>query len=135
MTSKPTRIAALVLLGACAARTPTPRAAQPTPAVTARIADGRVSPSMLELPSGGQITFVNHGDRQHQIYSSNCSELSSTVLEPGQSVVAVVGVGPKECNFQDLLAPAAMEYWGTVSVAAPRSRQSTIWYNPGTAGR
>ena len=69
--------------------------------------------------SGGALTFLNGDGRAHQIYSPECPELDSTLLQPGQFYRAALGIGPKVCHYQDLLAPAVAAYAGTVEVRRP----------------
>lgn len=75
-----------------------------------------MTPPSLSVRPTGSVHFVNTDARPHEIYSSDCGELSSTLLEPGDQYLATVGLGPKVCHFQDLLAPGASEYWGTIEV-------------------
>jgi hypothetical protein len=86
---------------------------------TATLDPQGVSPAAIALGAGGALRFVNGDQRPHEIYSSDCSEISTIFLEPGEELSVQVGVGPKTCHFQDILAPAASSYWGTVEVAAP----------------
>src|SRR5262249_42082433 len=93
--------------------------AKPPETATSRLASTGVSPREVAVRAGTYLQFVNDDVRPHEIYSNDCLELGSTALAPGQSFVAAVDVGPKLCHFQDLLAPSASEFWGTVKVAAP----------------
>ncbi|HYR20710.1 MAG TPA: hypothetical protein VEQ15_14540 [Myxococcales bacterium] len=79
-----------------------------------------VSAPALSIESGGALTFVNGDARPHQIYSPDCPELASTALRPGQVYTVTFSAGPKVCHFQDLLAPLAPTYSGTVDVQKPR---------------
>jgi len=92
---------------------------KPAERATSRLAGSGVMPREVAIQPGTYLQFVNDDVRPHEIYSNDCLELGSTALAPGQSFVATVEVGPKLCHFQDLLAPTASEYWGTVKVAAP----------------
>jgi hypothetical protein len=78
-------------------------------------ASGVASPAMI-VESGGTVTFLNGDSRAHQIFSPECPELDSTLLQPGESFRAALGSGPKVCHFQDLLAPSVAAYAGTVEV-------------------
>ena len=78
-------------------------------------ASGLSAPA-LSIESGGALTFVNGDAKPHQIYSPDCPELASTALRPGQVYTATLSAGPKVCHFQDLLAPLATAYYGTVDV-------------------
>jgi len=81
-------------------------------------ANGVSSPA-LSIESGGALTFVNGDAKAHQIYSPDCPELASTALRPGQVYTVMLSPGPKVCHFQDLLAPLASAYSGTVDVQKP----------------
>ena len=77
---------------------------------------GLSSPS-LTLEVGSVLQFVNADSHPHQIYSNDCNELSSTVLQPGEAYNAMLaGIGGKRCHFQDLLAPLSSKYSGTIQV-------------------
>jgi hypothetical protein len=75
-----------------------------------------VSAPALKVEAGGVLQFVNADTRPHQVYSNDCNELSSTVLQPGEGYSAQVGPGDKLCHFQDLLAPQSSSYSGTLQV-------------------
>ena len=78
-----------------------------------------VSAASLSIESGGALTFVNGDAKPHQIYSPDCPELASTALRPGEVYTLAVAPGPKVCHFQDLLAPLASAWSGTVEVQKP----------------
>ncbi len=75
-----------------------------------------VSAPRLIVEAGSVLSFVNADARPHQIYSNDCTELSSTVLNPGDTYSTPLGAGPKVCHFEDLLAPLAAGYSGTLQV-------------------
>ena len=75
-----------------------------------------VSAPTLLVEAGTVIQFINGDARPHQIYSHDCSELSSTILYPGDTYAAGIGLGPKLCHFQDPLSPVSRGYSGTVQV-------------------
>lgn len=86
------------------------------PAPVERLEEGGVSAKELVVEGGSVLRFVNADARPHQIYSNDCSELSSSILNPGDFFNAQIGRGPKACHFQDLLAPLATGYSGTLQV-------------------
>lgn len=71
---------------------------------------------MLMVEAGSLLRFVNADVRPHQVYSNDCAELSSTLLNPGDTYTATIRSGPRLCHFQDLLAPIATSYSGVVQV-------------------
>jgi len=75
-----------------------------------------VSAQALSVESGSALTFVNGDAKPHQIYSPDCRELASTALQSGEVYTVTLAAGPKTCHFQDLLAPLASAYSGTVEV-------------------
>ena len=81
-----------------------------------RLDEHGLSAPVLAVESGTVLQFVNADARPHQIYSNDCSELSSTVLNPGDTYAVGIGIGPKMCHFQDLLAPLSSGYSGTLFV-------------------
>jgi hypothetical protein len=92
---------------------------KPQQSLTERFDQTGVTPRERAVEPGTLLQFVNDDVRPHEIYSNDCRELASTPLAPGQAFVAELELGPKLCHFQDLLAPTASEYWGTVRVAEP----------------
>ena len=82
-----------------------------------------VSAPGLAVEAGSMLRFVNADARPHQIYSNDCAELSSTLLRPGDVYDVAVGVGPKICHFNDLLAPLSTAYAGTVRVHEQEERR------------
>jgi hypothetical protein len=119
--AKMTALATFLALSACAG---TLREARP--AATERLDGQGTSASALSIESGGRLRFVNDDSRPHQIYSNDCPELSSPLLGPGDSFTATVGAGAKVCHFEDLLAPSASAYAGTVGV----KREADLIGNP-----
>jgi len=84
---------------------------------TIAVLDGSgISSPAMSVESGDTVTFLNGDSSPHQIYSPECPELDSTLLRPGESHRTALGAGPKICHFQDLLAPSAGAYSGTVEV-------------------
>jgi len=81
-----------------------------------RLDEHGISAPVLEVETGSVLAFVNADARPHQIYSNDCAELSSTVLNPGDTYSVAIGIGPKVCHFQDLLAPLSTGYFGTLQV-------------------
>jgi hypothetical protein len=78
-----------------------------------------VSAPTLSVDSGASLTFVNGDEKPHQVYSPDCPELASTPLQPGDTYTLAFAPGPKVCHFQDLLAPLAGAFSGTVQVERP----------------
>ena len=81
-----------------------------------RLDERGISAPALKVEAGSVLQFVNADTRPHQIYSNDCNELSSTVLQPGEAYGVQVGTGDKVCHFQDLLAPQSSSYSGTLQV-------------------
>jgi hypothetical protein len=81
-----------------------------------RLDEHGVSARLLEVETGSVLQFINADARPHQIYSNDCAELSSTLLSPGDIYAVAIGIGPKVCHFQDLLAPLSVGYHGTLHV-------------------
>jgi len=113
MNRKMRMIAAAGLLGLCGCAGMA-RGTKPVP--EERLDERGVSAPAITVEAGGALRFVNADARPHQIYSNDCPELSSTVLNPGDAWSATVGDGIKVCHFHDLLAPLAIPYSGTVEV-------------------
>src|SRR6266436_8375026 len=113
MNRKMRMIAAAGLLGLCGCAGMA-RGTQPVP--EERLDERGVSAPAITVKAGSALRFVNADTRPHQIYSNDCAELSSTVLNPGDAWSVAIGIGPKVCHFQDLLAPLSTGYFGTLQV-------------------
>ena len=113
MNRKMRMIAAAGLLGLCGCAGMA-RGTKPVP--EERLDERGVSAPAITVEAGSALRFVNADARPHQIYSNDCAELSSTVLNPGDSYSVAVGTGPKVCHFQDLLAPLSTGYSGILRV-------------------
>ncbi len=90
------------------------------PAAVERLDESGVGSPRLLVEEGSVLRFVNADARPHQIYSNDCGEVSSTLLNPGDIYSAQIGAGPKVCHFQDLLSPLDAGYSGTLQVHAPQ---------------
>src|ERR1700682_5178416 len=86
-----------------------------------RLDERGVSSPMLLVEAGSVLRFVNADSRPHQIYSNDCGEVPTTLLNPGDVYNTRIGTGPKVCHFQDLLAPLDTGYSGTLQVHAQES--------------
>ena len=75
-----------------------------------------VNPSTLSVIAGAQLQFTNEDTVEHQIASSDCSELNSSALAAGARFTATMGAGPKRCTFSDALMPGDAAFQGTVTV-------------------
>jgi len=111
MDRKSVKIAALSALCGCAGFG---REARQEP--VERLDEHGMSAPVLRVEAGNVLAFVNADARPHQIYSNDCAELSSIVLNPGDTYSVAVGTGPKVCHFQDLLAPLSTGYSGILQV-------------------
>ena len=114
MTGKSMKVAAVAGLSALCGCAGLGRDARQEP--VERLDEHGISAQALRVEAGSLLHFVNADSRPHQIYSNDCAELSSTVLNPGDAYVVAIGLGPKVCHFQDLLAPISAAYSGTLQV-------------------
>ena len=99
------------------------------PAMVSLQATG-ANPSTVMVTAETQVEFINADTVDHQVVSSNCSELDSPSLPAGATFTATVGTGPKTCAFADGLQPGATAFQGTVIVDQPAPG-----YGAGDAGR
>lgn len=86
-----------------------------------QLSSAGVSPSSITVASSAALRFVNKDSADHQLASTDCSELASPKLSAGGSFTATLGAGPKTCTYKDSLAPSASAFQGTVTVQAPGS--------------
>ena len=113
MRLEPMRMVAVVTLLVCGCVS----IARSSRSPVERLDERGVSAPSLTLEVGSVLQFVNADSHPHQIYSNDCNELSSTVLQPGETYNAMLlGIGGKLCHFQDLLAPLSSSYSGTIKV-------------------
>ena len=113
MRLEPRRMVAVVALLVCGCVS----IARSSRSPVERLDERGVSAPSLTVEVGSVLQFVNADSHPHQIYSNDCNELSSTVLQPGETYNAMLlGIGGKLCHFQDLLAPLSSSYSGTIRV-------------------
>lgn len=106
-------LAAILAVAACS-----DSSGNAAPAVAQFDATG-VSPAAMSFDSFGELQILNADTKPHEVYSYDCAELASGLLQPGAEVPIGLSAGPKTCHFQDLLSPSASQYWGTIEIAAP----------------
>jgi nitrous oxide reductase accessory protein NosL len=73
----------------------------------------------IDIPSGGQVHFVNKDTKPHQITSASCPELNTKQLAPSEDSGLITLTGPKPCSFTDSLNPGNNAYNGNITVSAP----------------
>ena len=74
------------------------------------------NPSTVMVAAGTQVQFINADTIDHQVVSSDCSELDSPTLATGGNFTTTMGTGPRTCAFADGLQPGATAFQGTVIV-------------------
>ena len=77
---------------------------------------GGLSTSTVEIPTGGRVHFFNKDTVNHQITSTNCTDLNTPVLAPNTDSLRPTMTGPLSCTFSDSLTGSAM-FNGSVTVA------------------
>jgi hypothetical protein len=113
MKFKPMKMIAVVTLSVCGCAS----IARSSQSTVERLDERGLSAPALTIEVGSVLQFVNADTHPHQIYSNDCSELSSTVLQPGETYNAMLlRIGGNLCHFQDLLAPLSSKYSGTIRV-------------------
>ncbi len=118
MSMKTLAVVCLSMLCGCAGL---PR--EPEEATVERLDENGVEVRVLMVEAGSVLRFLNADARPHQIYSNDCGELLSPLLNPGDTYSTRLGAGPKTCHFQDLLAPLAASYSGTLKVHDAQDEQ------------
>jgi plastocyanin len=89
--------------------TPTPApTGSPAAAVTITITSAGVSPSQVEVPVGGRVTFVNNDSAFHEMSSdphpihTDCPEINSVgALGPGTTRQTAAFTRARTCGFHD----------------------------------
>ncbi len=89
--------------------------------LTATGATAGGNPSVnIDIPSGGQVHFVNKDTKPHQVTSPECAELNTAQLAPNaDSGLLTLQGGPKGCTFKDSLDPSNAAFSGNITVSAP----------------
>ncbi|MFL5322209.1 MAG: hypothetical protein ACJ790_21305 [Myxococcaceae bacterium] len=101
---------------------------------------GGMSPQVMNVPTGAQVTFVNHDTIAHQPASdaepanADCPELNSPVLQPGASFTATMGSTPRNCGLHDHMNPANSIFFGTITIVSPASGAGGGGGTPSGAG-
>ena len=88
-------------------------------AAQVQLTSSGASPNTITVPNGGQVHFINKDTANHQIASSDCSDLASPSLAPNGDFLATLNGGPKTCTFKDGLNATVTAFNGTVTVQAP----------------
>jgi plastocyanin len=105
----------------------TPSAPAPTPpaaaALTVTISATGVDPRSLQVPMGGQVTFVNNDSRTHQIMSdpnplhNDCPSINDVgTIAPGQSRQTASFTVVKQCGYHDHMNPDSAALQGVLIV-------------------
>ena len=89
-------------------------------------------PSTLTLPAGETVAFTNDDVDPHQFMpapttadgvTTGCPEVSTAVVQPGESVSVAIGVHDQPCAYLDGLDPSAARFHGTVMTRSSVHRQ------------
>jgi plastocyanin len=104
---------------------PAPPAPQPAPgnAVLVVITDTGLSPRLINVRPGGQVTFRNDDARAHQLSSDPhpdhtlCPEYNNPVLQQGELFTATAQPRGSPCALHDHLNPDDRTFRGTVTVS------------------
>ncbi len=114
----------LLWLAACGSSSPGP-GAPPDPAssnLTLTLSSTGVSPRASSVSGNSSISIVNSDSVAHQLASNpdpqqtDCPELNSPMLAPGDQFTATVANRNGTCGFNDSLNPADSNFQGTITV-------------------
>ena len=113
-------VGAVACSGGSSTTSPTPGSPSSSSA-TITITSSGVSPQTVTISAGGQVTFVNHDSRNHNMQSdphpehTDCPELGA-FLVPGQSGISSNLNTPKTCGYHDHDDFANTHLWGHIVI-------------------
>jgi len=89
-----------------------------------------VSPKASSVSAGSAIKFLNDDSVPHQLASNpnpqqtDCPELNSPMLAPGDAFMATIASRNATCGFIDVLNPTDSNFQGTITVTIPPTTTS-----------
>jgi len=89
-----------------------------------------VSPKASSVSVGSTIKFLNDDSVPHQLASNpnpqqtDCPELNSPMLAPGDAFMATIASRNATCGFNDILNPTDSNFQGTITVTIPPTTTS-----------
>ena len=113
--------AVLGLLWVAACGGSSPSATTPT---TITLSSTGVSPKASSVSGGSSVAVVNYDSVPHQLASNpnpqqtDCPELNSPMLAPGDVFTATIANRDEMCGFNDILNPTDSNFEGTINVTA-----------------
>ncbi len=96
-----------------------------TASTTITLSSDGVSPKASSVSGGSLVNILNDDSVPHQLGSNpnpqqtDCPELNSPVLAPGDEFMATVANRNGTCGFRDVLNPTDSSFQGTIVVTIP----------------
>ena len=109
----------LLWLAACGYSSPSG-----TTSTTITLSSTGVSPKASSVSGGSSVSIFNDDSVPHQLASNpdpqqtDCPELNSPMLAPGDVFMATVANRDEMCGFNDILNPTDSDFQGTITVTA-----------------
>jgi hypothetical protein len=116
-TSVSGAVISLLWLAACGYSSPSG-----TTSTTITLSSTGVSPKASSVSGGSSVNILNHDSVPHQLASSpnaqqtDCPELNSPMLAPGDAFMAAIANRDGTCGFNDILNPTDSSFQGTITV-------------------
>ncbi len=110
-------VISLLLLGACGYSLPSG-----TTSTTISLSSTGVSPKASSVFAGSSVNILNDDSVPHQVASNpnpqqtDCPELNSPMLAPGDAFLATIANRDGTCGFNDVLNPTDSDFQGTITV-------------------
>src|SRR6266852_6049551 len=89
-----------------------------------------VSPKTSSVSGGSSLNILNDDSVPHQLASkpnpqqTDCPELNSPMLAPGDGFTATIATRNGTCGFSDILNPTDSNFQGTITVTTPTTTTS-----------
>jgi hypothetical protein len=113
-TSVSGAVISLLCLAGCGSSSP--------PLATITLGSTGVSPKEISVFGGSSINILNDDSVPHQLVSNpnpkqtDCPELNSPMLAPGDAFMATIANRDGTCGFNDVLNPTDSNFQGTITV-------------------
>ncbi len=110
-------VTSLLLLAACGYSAPSG-----TTSTTITLSSTGVSPKASSVSGGSSVNILNDDSVPHQVASNpnpqqtDCPELNTPVLAPGDAFMATIANRDGTCGFNDALNPTDSNFQGTITV-------------------
>jgi hypothetical protein len=121
-TSVSGAVISLLCLAGCGYSSPSGTTFTTMTVTTITLSSTGVSPKASSVFGGSSVNILNDDSVPHQLASNpipgqtDCPELNSPMLSPGDAFLASIANRDETCGFNDILNPTDSNFQGTITV-------------------